>query len=104
VDLVIGKNNKVALLTINDRATGVLKVAKMNSKEAKIVELLTDWKVFLQTITSDNWKWFANHNALIEELEITYYFANPYCSRERGANDNLNGLARQYFPKKFNLI
>lgn len=28
------------------------------------------------------------------------YFANPYCSWERGANENLNDLVRQYFSKK----
>lgn len=107
VDLVIGKDHKGALLTINDRATGILKMAKIDSKEAhvveeKMVELLLDWKPFLHTITSDNGKEFANHKRVSEKLNIDYYFANPYCSWERGANENLNGLVRQYFPKKYN--
>jgi IS30 family transposase len=107
VDLVIGKNHKGALLTINDRATGMLKMAKINSKESqevetKIIELLMDWKPFLHTITSDNGKEFANHKNLTDKLNIDYFFANPYCSWERGANENLNGLIRQYFPKKYN--
>jgi len=33
-----------------------------------------------------------------EFLEVP--FAKPYHSWERGANENLNGLIRQYFPKK----
>jgi IS30 family transposase len=107
IDLVIGKNHKGALLTINDRATGVLKMAKIKSKEAKeveekIIELLIDWKLILHTITSDNGKEFANHKKVSELLKIDYFFANPYCSWERGANENLNGLVRQYFPKKYN--
>jgi IS30 family transposase len=107
IDLVIGKNHKGALLTINDRATGVLKMAKINSKGAKevqekVIELLTDWKLILHTITSDNGKEFANHKNVSEILKIDYFFANPYCSWERGANENLNGLVRQYFPKKYN--
>ena len=111
IDLVIGKDHKGALLTINDRATGVLQMKKLESKDAEIVkdatiELLEKWKPILKTITSDNGKEFAKHQLIAKALEIDYYFANPYCSWERGANENLNGLVRQYFPKgsDFSLI
>lgn len=111
IDLVIGKDHKGALLTINDRATGMLLMKKIESKDAEIVknatiELLQNWKPFLQTITSDNGKEFAKHQSIAAILEVDYYFANPYCSWERGANENLNGLIRQYFPKgsEFSLI
>lgn len=111
IDLVIGKNHKGALLTINDRATGMLQMKKIESKDAEIVknatiELLNNWKPYIQTITSDNGKEFAKHQSIATSLEIDYYFANPYCSWERGANENLNGLVRQYFAKgsDFSLI
>jgi len=32
-------------------------------------------------------------------LEIDYFFTNPYHSWERGSNENLNALIRQYFKK-----
>jgi transposase, IS30 family len=107
IDLVIGKNHQGALLTINDRATGVLWMDKVNSKEASVVaaktiELLQDWQPLIQTITSDNGKEFANHSNIAAALDVDYYFAKPYHSWERGANENLNGLIRQYFPKKYN--
>ena len=35
-------------------------------------------------------------------MEVDCYFAKPYHSWERGANENLNGLVRQYFPKGMN--
>jgi IS30 family transposase len=111
IDLVIGKDHKGALLTINDRATGMLQMKKIENKDANIVknatiELLENWKPFLKTITSDNGKEFAKHQSIAKALSINYYFANPYCSWERGANENLNGLIRQYFPKgsDFSLI
>lgn len=111
MDLVIGKDHKGALLTINDRSTGMLKMAIVDSKDSEVIqkkaiEMLQEWKPFLKTITSDNGKEFAKHKTIAESLDIDYYFANPYCSWERGANENLNGLVRQYFPKgsDFSLI
>jgi IS30 family transposase len=111
IDLVIGKDHKGALLTINDRATGMLFMKKIESKDSEIVkgtvvDLLKEHKAYLRTITSDNGKEFAKHKLISTELEIDYYFANPYCSWERGSNENLNGLVRQYFSKgsDFSLI
>jgi len=105
IDLVIGKDHIGALLTVNDRVTGMAKIAKISSKEAVVVEaavkkILQEWKPMLHTITSDNGKEFANHQSIATSLEVSYYFAKPYHSWERGANENMNGLIRQYFPKK----
>ena len=104
VDLIIGKRHNQAMLTINDRASGMLKMRKVPSKEAKvvskaIVEELSDWVPFIKTITADNGKEFADHHYVTEQLGIDYYFARPYHSWERGSNENLNGLIRQYFRK-----
>lgn len=104
IDLVMGKDHKGALLTINDRATGLLLMGKVESKEAheieaKTIELLMDWKPFIHTITSDNGKEFSSHMNIADALDIDYYFAKPYHSWQRGANENLNGLVRQYLPK-----
>lgn len=105
VDLIIGRNHNQAIVTINDRASGVLKMKRVESKQASVVsmainELLEDWVPYIHTITSDNGKEFAAHKIVAEKLNIDYYFARPYHSWERGANENLNGLVRQYIPKK----
>lgn len=111
IDLVIGKNHKKAILTANDRASGNTRIALLNSKSAnevkdKVIDILSEWKPLLKTITSDNGKEFALHKEIAEALNVDYYFAHPYHSWERGANENYNGLLRQYFPKAydFNLI
>lgn len=51
------------------------------------------------TITRDN----GSENALHHETEVPSYFCDPYCSWQKGGVENLNGLVREYFPKKFNL-
>ncbi len=111
IDLIIGKKHKGALIIINDRSTGLLFIDRIENKkastiEAKTTELLQDWKPLIKTITSDNGKEFANHMEIANSLDIDFYFAKPYHSWERGANENLNGLVRQYFPKEsdFKLI
>ena len=105
VDLIIRENHKQAILTINDRASGMLKMTKVKSKKAEevsraIVEQLQDWMPYLHTMTADNGKEFAEHLFVAEELNIDHYFAKPYHSWERGSNENLNRLVRQYLPKK----
>ena len=104
VDLVIGKDHKGKLLTINDRATNqswIRKIGSKNSDEvaAAIVETLLPYKGLLKTITSDNGREFADHVIVAKALGIKYYFAHPYHSWERGANENMNGLIRQFIPK-----
>ena len=104
VDTVIGKHRKMALVTINDRTTGMLKVSRIDHKTSelvtsKLIELLMPWKDILHTITADNGSEFAKHEIIAKELDIDFYFAEPYKSWQRGSNENLNRLVRQYFPK-----
>ena len=105
IDTIIGKNHKGAIVTINDRATGMLKMKKVSTKEAEpvkqaTIELLKDWKPFIHTLTADNGKEFALHHQISQSLQLQFFFAKPYHSWERGSNENLNGLIRQYIPKK----
>jgi IS30 family transposase len=111
IDTIIGRNHQGAIITINDRASGMLKMIKVKSREAdlvarKTIKALKEWKPILKTITADNGKEFAFHQRIKDQLQIDFYFATPYHSWERGSNENLNGLIRQYIPKKtdFNLI
>ena len=104
IDTVIGQNHKGALLTINDRVSSMVWIAKLNGKNAedlahKAIEVLTPFKDFIHTITGDNGKEFAEHKTISKGLNIDFYFARPYHSWERGANENTNGLIRQYFAK-----
>lgn len=104
IDTLIGKGHQGAIVTINDRATGLLRMFKVARKEAAAVahgtiDALEPWRKALHTITADNGKEFALHTTIAQQLQVGFFFARPYHSWERGSNENLNGLIRQYIPK-----
>ena len=105
IDTIIGKNHKGAIVTVNDRVSGYLWMGKVNKRTARNISrvtygLLKEFKGVIKTITSDNGKEFAMHEKIAELLNINFYFAKPHHPWQRGANENLNGLIRQYIPKK----
>ena len=86
-----------------------LKCGRKAVPTAKVVaRLLFPYMEFVHTITTDNGCEFAAH------LEITrmlsrggrergkVYFADSYCSWQKGAIENANKLIRKYIPKKAN--
>jgi IS30 family transposase len=42
---------------------------------------------------------FTQHQDIAQRLNPDFYFAHPYFAWERGTNENMNGLLRQYFTK-----
>ena len=104
-DTVIGVNHKQAIVTLVERKSGYAVIAKVQNKTAKlvskaVVKLLEPFKAKVKTLTYDNGKEFAKHAWIDKKLSSTGYFARPYCSWQRGSNENFNGLLRQYVPKK----
>jgi IS30 family transposase len=57
----------------------------------------------VKTLTVDNGMEFSRHRQLERALGAAVYFAHPYRAWERGANENANGLLRQFFPKRTDL-
>ncbi len=91
-------------MIINDRESGFLIMRKLPTKEAEplakaAIEALKPISEELHTITADNGVEFSRHQLIVRELKLDVYFARPYHSWERGANENTNGLVRQYFVK-----
>ena len=104
VDTIIGKNHKQAIVSITERVLRLTYLYKVETKDAKsveaaIVKTLKSKALPVLTITADNGREFGNHMKIAKKLDTDFYFAHPYSSWERGANENSNGLVRQYFPK-----
>ena len=103
-DLVIGAGHHQALVTINERKSRYALIGHVPKKTAQavsevMVSLLMPYAACVHTLTTDNGKEFAQHERIASELGANFFFAHPYASWERGANENMNGLIRQFFPK-----
>ena len=104
IDTIVGKNRRNVIMTINDRESGFLIMRKLPSKEAEplaeaAIAALKPIRKELHTMTADNGTEFSRHQQIAKALRMDIFFARPYHSWERGANENTNGLVRQYFIK-----
>jgi len=104
IDTIIGAGRRGAIVTIVDRKSMYLKLSIPCGKKSGIVakeilRLLRPFKKKVHTITTDNGLEFAQHKKVSKALKCDFYFCDPYSSWQRGLNENINGLIRQYIPK-----
>jgi transposase, IS30 family len=108
-DTVLGKVRSGCVVTLVERRSGFLLTAKAQDRQAprvgrKIVDLMKQLPTSKRkTLTLDNGKEFAEHERVAHKLDVNIYFAQPYCSWQRGTNENTNGLLRQFVPKSTDL-
>ena len=105
-DTVVGKyGTKPCFVTLLERKSRFYLAGFVPNRTTevvcdKIIEITSDIpKRFIRTITMDRGKEFTNWRTLEKELECETYFADPYCSWQKGSNENTNGLLREFFPK-----
>jgi IS30 family transposase len=97
------------IVTLVERKTGFMIAGKAKNRTAaavgkRMIDLFARVPVDKRkTLTLDNGKEFATHAKVKAKLALPIYFARPYCSYERGTNENANGLLRQFVPKKSDL-
>ena len=107
MDTIIGKNGKGAIVTLVERSTNIILMEKLeNGKEPKALAKVVSRLLFpykktgVLTITTDNGSEFCAHRLITKKLGGTpVYFADSYCSWQKGAIENANKLIRQYIPK-----
>jgi IS30 family transposase len=103
-DTVMGTGSSHCLLTLVERRTGFFLLRKLKARTMAEVTLAASRIIArmhgrFRTITLDNGTEFHDYEQLERRFGLKCYFATPYHSWERGANENLNGLVRQYLPK-----
>lgn len=108
-DLLRGFKSQGHLVTLVERGTGLLLAGPCADKHVEtvnqaIISLLDGLGQELRrTITVDRGKEFYGYETLERTLGIRVYFCHPNCPNERGQNEQLNGLLRQFFPKRQSL-
>lgn len=104
-DLIVGAMNRSCVGTLVDRKTGYLVLSKMGSKSAEDVRQGFEQQMkllprFLRlSMTYDRGAEMSQHPIMSKNLKISIYFADPHSPWQRGSNENINGLIRQYLPK-----
>ncbi len=113
--IVSGKGKgKAALLTLTERKNRYELIRKITDQtSASVVSELDKLERFygsrrfrhiFKTITCDNGSEFMNvegmeGSCLTKKKRTDVYYAHPYCSCERGSNENANGIIRRFIPK-----
>ena len=101
--------SKVCFATLAERKTRFYIAIKMPNRNAgtmaeTIIAALSKFPSdAVKTITCDRGTEFANWQTIEEKLHCAVYFADPYCAWQKGTNENLNGLLREFYPKGRNL-
>lgn len=114
-DLVIGKRKGkgAVLLTLTERMTREEIIIKADNKEKDTIQRIFNkierqygkrFYAKFKTITFDNGGEFQDYQALEtsclrKKSRTQVYYAHPYCSGERGSNENNNRMIRRWIPK-----
>ncbi|RGQ35442.1 IS30 family transposase, partial [[Clostridium] leptum] len=101
--------SKACFATLAERKTRYYIAVKIPNRRAEtmenaIVSVLSAFPPQLvKIITCDRGTEFANWRNIEERLHCDVYFTDPYCAWQKGTNENLNGLLREFYPKGRNL-
>jgi IS30 family transposase len=104
IDTVMGKGDKDCIVTLVERKSGFTLIGKLADRTVsalnlRATQLIRRHASDFKTITADNGTEFHGYRQIEKETGVTFYFATPHHSWERGTNENTNGLIRQYLPK-----
>ena len=106
-DLIVGKDGKTAIGTIVERTTGFVMLLHVPTGQNR-AESVRDGLIrkmgalpdeLRLSLTWDQGTEMRRHKEVKIAADIDIYFCDPHSPWQRGSNENMNGLLRQYFPK-----
>jgi IS30 family transposase len=104
-DLIKGEKNGSAVGTLVERTSGYLLLVKMN--DATATSAVEGFSAALnrmplavrKSMTYDQGREMVKHAEITQKTGVAIYFCDPHSPWQRGSNENINGLIRQYLPK-----
>lgn len=97
--------SKTCFATLAERVTRYFIAIKIPNRNGEtmadaIIKTLSKLpKGAVKTITCDRGSEFFGWRKIEKGLQCDMYFADPYCAWQKGTNENLNGLLREFYPK-----
>jgi transposase, IS30 family len=105
-DQIAGRAGKSQIGTLVERTTRYVMLVPMpGGKDAEafadaVIPVIADLPESLRrSLTWDQGTEMARHKKIAIAAGIGIYFCDPHSPWQRPANENTNGLLRQYFPK-----
>ena len=106
-DLIMGAGNRSAIGTLVERTTRYLVLLPFSDGIAttdRVRQAITDALECIpaglrRTLTWDQGKELAQHQQITAATSTDVFFCDPHSPWQRGSNENMNGLLRDYFPK-----
>ena len=105
-DQIAGRGGKSQIGTLVERKTRYTMLVPMPGGKgavpfaAAVIPVIADLPASLRrSLTWDQGKEMALHKQIRVAADIDIYFCDPHSPWQRPANENTNGLLRQYFPK-----
>jgi IS30 family transposase len=108
-DLIKGRFNQSQVGTLVERTTLYVALVKLEDGSAKttaegFARILNRFDTAMRkSLTYDQGREMAHHRWLEQQTGIDVYFAHPHSPWERGINENINGLLRQFLPRREDL-
>jgi transposase, IS30 family len=104
-DLILGAQQKSAVVTLVERQTRFVTLARIADRSTEQVTDALKRRVvqlpahLARSLTWDQGTEMTAHQRFSSDTGIDVYFCDPQSPWQRGSNENTNGLLRQYLPK-----
>lgn len=106
-DLIMGSVvSGSAVGTLVERASGFVMLLHLPDghgavavQDALVAKMLTLDEQLRRSLTWDQGSEMSRHAAIAQATGLDIYFCDPHSPWQRGSNENINGLLRQYLPK-----